>query len=563
MDANTPRVEATAAAATPRVEATAVGAAECVPLLDLATPEMYLRNPFRVLGLGITASTRAVAREFERRRLMAELQQPAGGATGSPVAAIDELRAAEAILHEPQRRLIYELFWFWPLNPEEETDPALSYVLQGELRAAAEIWEGVRTSPNASEGKRAAAVHNLAIAWHWAAVDLELQVRGHAWQHDDQDLLRKAWATALQDWSDCSQLAATWNALLGRALARQDDRVGVSFVQSIRGTIGKALLQINAQLVLRHADRGHRAAADRQLAVMLAAPQCAQDRSLLDGLLTRPIRTRVREQIAVAARARSAAPQAGPEHVTNLMSACSIYRSLLTQIENPEAVETRDRLGDDVGTESLATLGLFPDRAASLSLRALRRELRSATQFVTVLKSVHEVARSPELSDEIQRRITGTETVARKLRRIYRNSICIIAAWPLIVLIPFLSSLGKHEVPSQSVATPAPPAPNPEQPLVDAWFAQKKREIAGLNATIDQDQRAVTNNRAQVDDLQSQLAIRHLSQAAREQMEHRVVELEREGERLFDVLAEDRVRLNQAMSISYHAENNDEHPTEH
>lgn len=550
MDADTPIVEAGAPAA------------ECAPLLDLATPEMYLRNPFRVLGLDVTASTRAVAREFERRRLMAELQQPSGGATGSPVATLDELRAAEAILHDPQRRLIYELFWFWPLNPEEATDPTLSYVLQGELRAAAEVWESVRTSPHAPEGERAVAVHNLAIAWHWAAVDLELQVRGHGWQQEDQDLLRKAWATALQDWSDCTRLMATWNTVLGRALARQDDRAGVNFVQSIRGTIGKALLQINARFVLRHADRGYGAAAECQLAVMLASPQCAQDGSLLDGLVTRPIRTRVREQIAAAGRARTAAPQSGAEHVTNLMSAFGAYRSLLARIENPQAADTLDRLANDVGTESLATLGVFPDRSRSLSLRALRRELRSVKQFVAVLKSVQEVARSAELSAEIGRRITSTGIVARKLRKVYLNSVFVIAGWPLIVLIPFLSSLGKHAEPAQSV--PAPPAAqSPIQPLLDTLKAQKDREIDGLNATVEQEQRAVTNNRAQVDDLQSQLAIRHLSKAARQQMEHHVVALERDGERLFNVLARDRVRLNNAMTISYHGENDNEPPADH
>jgi len=42
-------------------------------LAEVLTPDLYRRNPFRVLGLPTTASTRAIATHVQKRQVLVEL----------------------------------------------------------------------------------------------------------------------------------------------------------------------------------------------------------------------------------------------------------------------------------------------------------------------------------------------------------------------------------------------------------------------------------------------------------------------------------------------------------
>src|SRR5438552_5059501 len=77
-----------------------IGTPECEPLLNIAAPDVYRKNSFRVLGLPVDTSPREAAKEVNRRQMLAELGQTESGERSRleirPTPTVDDLRAAEA-----------------------------------------------------------------------------------------------------------------------------------------------------------------------------------------------------------------------------------------------------------------------------------------------------------------------------------------------------------------------------------------------------------------------------------------------------------------------------------
>ena len=136
----------------------------CEPLLELASPAVYRRNLFRVLGLPITATAKDVQREQNRRRMQEKLGiAAANGSRGpldlDPPPTEEDIRGAMERLNRPIDRLLDEIFWFWPTNGDSADDPALEALQQGDVKEAADIWMGL--ARDTRDGH--IATHNLAV----------------------------------------------------------------------------------------------------------------------------------------------------------------------------------------------------------------------------------------------------------------------------------------------------------------------------------------------------------------------------------------------------------------
>src|SRR5882724_10721879 len=103
-------------------------------ILDFGTPRLYLENPFRLTGLSITTTDR----ELERKYLKFEMDENLGNGFDLSASLLpmsepvgwDVLRRARQQLSDPETRLIYELFWFWPGGTTVGADP-IKLLLQG------------------------------------------------------------------------------------------------------------------------------------------------------------------------------------------------------------------------------------------------------------------------------------------------------------------------------------------------------------------------------------------------------------------------------------------------
>ena len=108
----------------------------------MARPDIYEKNPFRILGLSVLAGARDVAKRVDELKLAEEFGAGAPEWSFAPTKAltVEQIRTAAQELKEPAARLVQELFWFWPENfPEDSTgDVALEHLERGETAQAVE-----------------------------------------------------------------------------------------------------------------------------------------------------------------------------------------------------------------------------------------------------------------------------------------------------------------------------------------------------------------------------------------------------------------------------------------
>ena len=217
-------------------------------LLEHVDLTVYEKNPFRILGMPVLVGAREVAKRVDELKLAAEfgIAEP-DWAFGPTQALTSELiRSAAQDLKEPEERLIWEIFWFWPESfpTEDEADVGLGHVARGESDAAIEFWEN-----EAAQGKQAA-VHNLAVCYHMKALDLEAQ------DSPSEEELVELWFKALRFWEKAVSDEDYWARLKARVKAIADARVTIAFVDQLRASWPEALARICAQLALDRARKG-------------------------------------------------------------------------------------------------------------------------------------------------------------------------------------------------------------------------------------------------------------------------------------------------------------------
>src|SRR5262245_48144452 len=110
--------------------------ASCRPLLDAATPELFRANAFRITGLPVDATTREITKHADRLKMMEELGQGdsahAAAFALKPPPTVDQIRDAIQKLKDPERRIVDELFWFWPERfGKSASDPAICALAAG------------------------------------------------------------------------------------------------------------------------------------------------------------------------------------------------------------------------------------------------------------------------------------------------------------------------------------------------------------------------------------------------------------------------------------------------
>ncbi|TCO44210.1 DUF998 domain-containing protein [Actinocrispum wychmicini] len=199
------------------------GRAAAELLLEMAGPDVYRTNPFRVTGL----ATGAGAREVRQRRQMVmgiiDLgKDPTVNDERLPLPTppkADDVRAAFDELERPDRRLVDELFWWWG-------EP-------GKCECPAEVHE----------------LHDLAVEQHAKALDAEAADEEVS-RGDRVDL----WADAADAWIDALDEDAFWDHVRYRIGALSDRRLDESTLDGLRTTMPRALLQPQAVLVRRTAE---------------------------------------------------------------------------------------------------------------------------------------------------------------------------------------------------------------------------------------------------------------------------------------------------------------------
>ena len=213
----------------------------------IAGAELYRNNPFRRLGLSVLASPREVAKRCDQLRLSTELGISDSKRAFAPSRppGVDQVRESAQQLQDPTQRLLFEFFWFWPIEyPESGDDPGLVALEKGDSEEAFACW------CRALAQGRPAALHNMAVYFHLIALD---------WDLDDPRAARsdeEIWGPALKYWLRVQQGDGIWDRLRLRTQGQVDSGMLGNFPSELRTLLPAALAGINAQWALIFSERG-------------------------------------------------------------------------------------------------------------------------------------------------------------------------------------------------------------------------------------------------------------------------------------------------------------------
>ncbi len=284
---------------------------QCEPLLELATPNIYRRNLFRVLGLNTDATPKDVQRQQTRRKMQAKLG--VGSSNGQHGLALDpaptdeDCRAAMERLTQPRDRVLDEVFWFWPVGVVADKDPALKALEQGDTEQARATWMAQTKTPE--DG--CVATHNLAVLDHLAALDEEARMGASGPDQKEQDRLCDLWLRAFARWKAVLDGEDFWSSVKERVRDLNDMQVPTGFVRRIRGTLPTALLLISAKMACAAAERFDTALAQRHLKLIRETSfgEGLAERAIQEAL--KPVRTRLKTVMDKAKSGWTSKPQHG------------------------------------------------------------------------------------------------------------------------------------------------------------------------------------------------------------------------------------------------------------
>lgn len=247
------------------------------------TCKLYEHNPFRVLGL--TPEETTTRNLMQRRDEILTLL-----AAGLPVSeqlddfqcvclddatTIDEAAVHRAVaqLQDEPGRLSEALSWF---HLAGEQDDVLNSLANGDLDAAAAVWEHHRSNGSAPE-TRARSLWNLAVLTHARALDQEpLTAAGQRLGVPD------LWAASLRLWSEVHDSPECWNRF-GRQIARaRDPRIHGRTSESLRGELLERILGVHLALAAEAVDQGFLAYAREHLRLVAESgfPDAAKEATL-------------------------------------------------------------------------------------------------------------------------------------------------------------------------------------------------------------------------------------------------------------------------------------------
>ena len=296
-------------------------------LLELVNPSIYRVNAFRVTGLPVTATARDVIRQGEKLRMQEKLGvRPAAHVSLLPLTPPpdgDAVRAALQRLHDPERRLIDELFWFWPAEPGAGRDEALELLAAGDATGAVRVW----THRERALTEQYVSTHNMTILAHASALDLEHSANGGLPERERRQR-DEHWAQAFRRWRILLEQEGFWSRLTARIRELDDPRLTTGSARRLREGLPLALLSINAALAVRAAERTARDQVGRQLDILRSwdvTPEPAAGRMAPvanEALLraTAAIRERIQTLCRTAEPEAAADPVRGDEIARRLIS---------------------------------------------------------------------------------------------------------------------------------------------------------------------------------------------------------------------------------------------------
>jgi len=278
------------------------------------TAGLYATNAFRVSGLPVNATSRDIRRRSEQLRVMAQLggDSATGPDSGQGVLPLAERPGATAIadalerLRDPARRLVDELFWFWP-GQDDKHDEAMAALRRDDPDAAMNIWVSVS---GAARLEAAVAVHNMAVLAHVRALD----------KPGLSDSVTLQWQLALTLWAGVAASDVFWDLVTTRIQEMSDPRLTQDTARQMREALPSVVLSINAQLALQASREGRLADTTGHVSLMRDSAFGAEAANRVLREHAEPILGQLRSMSQDAERTADGDPRRGADAARQLVA---------------------------------------------------------------------------------------------------------------------------------------------------------------------------------------------------------------------------------------------------
>jgi hypothetical protein len=332
---------------------------EFPPLLEVARPDLYRANGFRLTELPVDST----GRDFGKRQQMVDMAEKTGMAVPlgpSCILSLEEgkdshhVRDAIHRLRNPESRLVSEFFWFWPhALGQSRTDEALTALARGNINHAVDIWHKQENSVTESY----VSTHNLAVLRHLTALDWEWSAASGPLTDEQKQEVQACWASAFRRWKLLLEHEAFWSRLTARIRELNDPRLTPGTARRIRGSLPLMLLLINARLAVHAAERGNAAESKRHLDVLFEVIGLAGIQArVADEALRRaldPLRQRIKHMCKMAEADAEADPVHADQAARRLLKEAGALLATVDCVLAP-GHSTREALHDEVALGVLA-----------------------------------------------------------------------------------------------------------------------------------------------------------------------------------------------------------------
>jgi len=364
-------------------------------LFELATPDLYRRNAFRILGLRVEAETgdaRRKQKKLKRRKALGLGSQPSGSmmALSESVSGSD-LQLAQQRIQDPVSRLLDEFFWFWATedegddDAEEKEDEALKLLQESNSADAARLFEMRESRGDLT------ATHNLAVLHHLNALDLEERSENQPLNEAEKASRDAACRGCLPRWKKLLDDTSTWSRLRDRISELDDPRLTHDLVGQIRESLEEVVLLISARLAVKAAEENHSDDVSRHATLMRSA---GFPNELVASAMRRclwPIDLRIRNACQRADEGSDKEPRDGMRLAEGLLSDTLTSLRLIDQMV-PKDDPLREGLHDEVAKYALRCQVVYSNKTDDWrsSKMLLSRLLTDLSPSVSMREKIEE-----------------------------------------------------------------------------------------------------------------------------------------------------------------------------
>jgi len=377
-------------------------------LFEVATPELYRQNAFRVLGLPVSATMRDIKRKQAKLKMREKLGINSTTEQGrylqlKPPPDEGDIAKAMQRLQDPETRLLDELFWFWPHDLSLAEDEGLKLLAENKVNDALALWTKYETEGTSEK----VSTHNLAVLYHASALDLEHKVANGSLNEKQMEIYRRCWKGAYKRWERLLYDESFWSRLAARIRMLNDPRLTTGSTHRIQNSLPKALLLINARLALQAAEKGKKQDVQRHIMLMQKSgfDQVLVNEALRDAVSN--IRQRIKVICDPAESKANKNPEQADKIARRMLKDVKFLLSIIDQLL-PEGDLTRGVVHDEIAIKALQCQTVYVSKTEDWK------------RFLEGLESILPLASSKTILSRIEDNIE----IAKKLIKVKMCFFC-------------------------------------------------------------------------------------------------------------------------------------------